>query len=91
MKFNFSVNVETNNETGAIEAVYFRIRDGKSFKTKEYANGSAFADFNRKGELLGVELLGPCNIRVLDQIAKNETTPAKRFVRSAIPREMVAV
>jgi uncharacterized protein YuzE len=86
--FSFQVSVETHNQTGAVLAVYLQIRKGKSTVTKEYANGDAFADYDRNGRLLGIELLAPCRASVLDRIAKQK--PAKDFVRNSIPRGMLA-
>ena len=48
----------------------------------------AFADCDARGNLLGVELLGPCEIRVLDQIARKEPI-IRRFVRENIPSKLV--
>jgi hypothetical protein len=54
---------------------------------KEYDGGSVFADYDRQGELLGIEMLAPCKVSVLDKIAGQE--PAKRFIKGAIPRAML--
>lgn len=86
-KFSFRVSVETENHTGRVMAVYFQIRKGKSSVTREYADGNAFADYNRRGELLGIELLAPCEAAVLDKIAKK--APERRFVRGAVPQGML--
>ena len=85
--FSFGVGVETHDQTGEILAVYFRIRKGKTAKTKEYADGNVFADYDKHGTLLGIEILAPCAAKVLDRIA--ETAPAKRFVKNSIPRSMI--
>jgi len=86
-RFNFGLSVSTDRETGETLAVYFRIRNGQVAETKEFADGSAFADYDRQGRLLGIELLGPCEITVLDRIARKEPK-AKKFIRNAIPRHM---
>jgi uncharacterized protein YuzE len=87
-QFSFHVNVETNDRTGEIMAVYFQVRKGKSAKVKEYADGNVFADYSRSGKLLGFEMLAPCRAVVLDKIAGE--APARRFVRQTIPRAMLA-
>ena len=93
MKSDFDLSVETDNDTGRVIAVYFQVRKGKAATVREYANGQAFANYNSGGELLGVELLAPCNIRVLDKIANTASVSirerTKRFLRSSVPREMV--
>jgi len=85
--FSFRVSVETQDRTGAVLAVYLQIRKGKTKVTKEYADGDAFADYDKHGRLLGIELLAPCRASVLDTIAKQ--APTKRFVRDAVPRGML--
>lgn len=87
-KFSFRVSIETRDETGEMMAVYFQIRKGKTKTAKEYADGNVFADYDKHGHLLGIEMLGPCRESVLDRIAK--AAPEKRFVRGAVPRGMIA-
>jgi uncharacterized protein YuzE len=87
-KFAFRVNVENDPNTGRIVAVYFQIRKGTSAKIREHADGALFADYDRRGKLLGIELLAPCTARVLDRIAGESS--AKRFVRQSVPRGMLA-
>src|SRR5205807_2776938 len=76
------------DETGKVEAVYFYIRPGKAAETREYAEGKALADYDRKGRLLGIELLAPCEATILDKISRKEPAPIKKFLRGSIPREM---
>lgn len=87
-EFSFEITVETNHQTGEIMAVYWRVRKGKSLTVKEFADGVAFADYGRDGKLLGIELLAPCSIKVLDKIAGQK--PTKAFVKNSIPRAMLA-
>ncbi len=89
MKHSFNISVAANVRTGDILSVYIRIRKGKAFEVKEFQNGAAFANYGKKGELLGIELLEPCKLSVLDKIP-NTDPMAKKFVRKAIPRQMVA-
>lgn len=86
--FNFGIRVETNDRTGEIMSVYWSIRKGKSATVKEFADGAAFADYSTNGKLLGIELLEPCSVAILDRIAVQE--PAKKFLRDSIPRSMLA-
>jgi hypothetical protein len=85
-KFAFAVNVLTNERTGEIMAVYFRIRNGKAAEVRELCDGSAFANYNAKGELIGVELLAPCKPSVLMRLAADPNV--KRFIKGGIPRQM---
>ena len=85
--FHFRVSIETHDQTGAVLAVYFQVRKGKTKVTKEYAEGNVFADYDKHGHLLGIELLAPCRASVLDRIARH--APERRFVRGAVPRGML--
>jgi uncharacterized protein YuzE len=89
----FSVSVEVDSATGDPLAAYFTVRNGKVAETVEYSHGRVFADYNSKGQLLGFELLGPCNVRIVDTIAKAEESEFRRqtkaFLRKASPRQMV--
>ena len=69
-EFSYSISIETQNQTGAVLAVYLSIRKGKTKVTREYANGDVFADYDSQGQLLGIEILAPCRAAVLDRIAK---------------------
>lgn len=86
MKFRFRVAVQTDERSGRIMSAYLQFREGKAAKVVEYADGNAFANYNRKGELLGIELLGPCRLSVLEKVAK--TKEVRDFVRRVTPREM---
>jgi hypothetical protein len=86
-KFSFRMSIENDNKTGAVLAVYFQIRKGDSAKVVEYADGGVFADYNRKGELLGIEMLAPCKASVLNKIAVQE--PERRFVKANVPVGML--
>lgn len=69
MSAEYNVTMTVNKKTGALTAMYFQVRAGKAAKTKEYANGVVLADYNARGKLIGVEMLGPsltpCGVRNL--------------------------
>lgn len=88
MNKKFEIHISTNVETGDILAVLFRIRKGKSAETREIVPGLAFADYNRKGELISVELLGPCQANVLDKI--DMEPDVVRFIKRSIPTALLA-
>jgi hypothetical protein len=54
---------------------------------RKFANGNAYANYAMGGQLLGIELLGPCEITVLDKIAGRDRK-VKEFVKRSIPRKM---
>lgn len=86
MKRSFHANLCINQETGDLMAVYLQVRKGKATEVKEFADGAAFANYARNGELLGVELLGPCKLSVLDRITVDRIE--RRFIRESIPKKM---
>ncbi|HTU21180.1 MAG TPA: DUF2283 domain-containing protein [Gemmataceae bacterium] len=86
----FRTTVSVDEQTGRVQAVYFYVREGQAVETREIIEGRAMADYDAGGHLLGVELLAPCAVRVLDSIAEQEPEPVKKFLRGAVPMEMVA-
>ena len=86
MNLSFGVLVTTDKRSGRIMSVYLQIREGKAADVHEVSDGAAFANYNRRGELLGIELLAPCHISVLTKIAREASV--KRFIRNGIPQQM---
>jgi len=84
----FEISVTVDEQTGAVISAYFGIRRGRSAQTREYGDGAAFADYDKHGHLLGIEMLAPCSLRVLNRIEGAEPE-VRRFVKSAAPRAMV--
>src|SRR3972149_1906092 len=93
-QMQFRISVETEDATGDVLSVYFQIRKGKHDHAKEFACGAAIADYDRHGYLLGVELLAPCKVKIVDELAKAETqlmrSGIKKFMRNSGPRELIA-
>lgn len=87
MKYHFDVTVSVEQQTGEVLAAYFRLRKGRVARTREYESGVLYADFNAKGELLGVEMLAPCKIASLNRIALKEPEGAE-FIRRSMPTEL---
>ncbi len=84
-KPTFTISVSVEEESGRLLAAYFRVREGAVADTKELGEGKLFADYDAEGHLLGLELLGPCEVTVLERAAEREPEPVKRFLRSAAP------
>jgi uncharacterized protein YuzE len=85
----FTLEVSVDEETGRLMACYLHVRKGEVAETKELDPGRAYADYNEAGQLIGVELLGPCAVSVLDRLAESEDEPVRRFVLGAAPRDLV--
>jgi len=88
MKLRFALQVSVDERTGEVVSAYFEFRRGKSAQTREYCEGAAFADYDKHGQLLGIELLAPCKLSVLNKIEGSEPD-VRRFVKTAAPRAMV--
>jgi hypothetical protein len=85
----FRLDASVDDRTGGLVAAYLRVREGEVAETKEIEEGVAYADYDAAGMLLGIELLGPCQVEVLDRIGQGEPEPVKRFLRGATPRELI--
>jgi hypothetical protein len=85
----FRLEASIDDKTGLMVAAYLRVREGEVAETKEVEEGVVYADYDSQGSLLGVELLGPCSVMVLDGIAAGQPEPVKRFLTSATPRGLV--
>jgi hypothetical protein len=83
------MEVSFNETTGEPVGAYLRVREGKVKETKEVSEGVAFADYGEDGLLLGIELLAPCQVEVLDRLSEREPEPVRRFLRSGVRREMI--
>lgn len=88
--YSFEMKPQIVRETGELSAVYFRFRKGQVHKTVEYADGRAFADYNVTNKLLGIEVIAPCNIRVIMKVVDvKDKAPVSSFVKRVAPRELV--
>ena len=88
-KPRFKVSVSTDEDSGRLLAVYIRVREGQVEETVEVDEDRAFADYDAAGQLLGVELLAPCSVQVLDNLAAKEPAEVREFLHSCPPRAMV--
>jgi uncharacterized protein YuzE len=85
----FRVETSVDDDTGDLVAVYLRVREGEVAETKEVEGGVVYADYDSHGSLLGIELLGSCDIAVLEGVIANEPEAVKRFLRGGAPRGLV--
>ncbi len=88
-KSTFRVEASIDDATGRVVAVYLRVREGKVAETKEIKDGFVYADYDAQSLLLGVELLGPCELEVLERVAEGESESVRRFLRGGAPRELI--
>lgn len=94
-EYMLDISVCIDDDTGLPLSMYFQIRDGKVDNVLEHCEGNAFANYDKHGKLLGIELLAPCEVKALDKIVVEEPTIGrnriKKFFRTAGPRELVEV
>jgi hypothetical protein len=85
----FRLEVSYHETTGEPVAAYLRIREGKVAQTKEISEGIVFADYGADGVLLGIELLAPCQVAVLERISEKEPEPVRQFLQRGVRKEMI--
>ncbi|MCI0380697.1 MAG: DUF2283 domain-containing protein [Gemmataceae bacterium] len=85
----FRLEVSYNETTGDPVAAYVRVREGKVAQTKEISAGVAFADYAADGSLLGIELLEPCRIDILERVAEKEPEQVRQFLQHGVRKEMI--
>lgn len=89
MNPKFRMEISFHETTGEPVAAYLRVREGKVAETKEISEGVAFADYGADGALLGIELLAPCQVEVLDRVSEKEPEAVQHFLRRGVRREMI--
>jgi uncharacterized protein YuzE len=85
----FRLEVSFNETTGDPIAAYLRVREGKVAETREVSEGVVFADYGADEALLGIELLAPCAVEILDRISEKEPESVRQFLRRGVRKEMI--
>ena len=89
MKVRFELSI-SGRDDGTLEAVYISLRDAKIHKTQEIKRNALLADFDGRGNLVGIEILAPVQISKITKLAEE---PIRRnfrsFVKRSIPDELV--
>lgn len=77
-------------EDGTIEAVYIRFSREPVAETREVNGDVLLADFDKSGNLVGVEILAPVKISELTKLVQPpKRAPFERFIREAAPHKLV--
>jgi uncharacterized protein YuzE len=71
------------------QVVYIKIREGKIAKTIEYKD-ELFLDLDKRGELLGVEMLNMKDSKYLPEISKKFASPEFQKVHTKYLRQVYA-
>jgi uncharacterized protein YuzE len=82
-----TVDVTLDNKTGRVMAAYIHVRPGRAARSRVMNDGLVVADYNAAGQLIGVEMLGPCRAEVFDSIRIEKRV--KNFIRRAAPAELI--
>jgi uncharacterized protein YuzE len=72
---------------GTVEAVYIRFSQAPVAETRELKRNLLVADYDARGRLVGVELLGPVSVSFVVQLVDDEQRDSfRRFIQSNLPR-----
>jgi hypothetical protein len=83
------ITAEFSLEHDEITAVSLKLRNGKSARTVQIEEGVLLADYDEAGQLLGLEILEPCDPERVAQLLNantsliERTVPAEMLVRAA--------
>lgn len=69
-EISFSIDPEDNE----ILAIYLRLTENKVFKTLELGP-ECNIDLDRRGKIVGAELLAPCNLKIIYEAAEKYHAP----------------
>jgi uncharacterized protein YuzE len=80
----------SGREDGRLEAVYIRLRTGRAAKTREVIEDALLADFDARGQLIGVEILAPVKLSDLTRLVQTDRrAPFRKFIREIAPPSLV--
>jgi uncharacterized protein YuzE len=89
LKSQFRLEISFDGTSGDPVAAYLRVREGEVLETREISEGVAFADYGAAGTLLGIELLAPCSVEILDRLSEPAPGPVREFLRRGVRKEMI--
>ncbi len=87
-KIHFQVTM-TGGDDGRVQAVYVYLRKATVAKTKEVVKDTVMADYDSRGRLVGIEILGPAEIRVLAKLVDAGHRAEFRRLAKDIPARFV--
>ncbi|MCH7592250.1 MAG: DUF2283 domain-containing protein [Planctomycetes bacterium] len=85
----FEMSISARND-GTVEAVYILVRGNKVARTKEIIEDILLADYDSRGQLVGIEILAPVRIqRITPLVEQPRRRPFSKFVRERAPADLV--
>jgi len=77
-------------DDGTIEAVYILFSTNRVVKTREIIEDALIADYDYKGELVGVEILAPVRIGdITGLVQRPKRQSLQKFIKQAAPQKLV--
>ena len=77
-------------QDGTLEALYIRLTNRKIARTKEIVQDQVLADYDSKGDLVGIEVLAPVKLSTLSRlVAPPKRKTFNKVLRQAAPEELV--
>lgn len=76
----------TAGPDGKLVAGYIHLRKAKTTRTKVIVEDTVLADYDSRGNLVGIEILGPVRIKLLARLVDSSQRDAfRRFARASLP------
>lgn len=80
----FSVTI---GHGGSFEAAYLRFGDSKIVRTEEVEEDTLLADYDARGRLVGIEVIGPVDAAELTRlVAQPHRAVLRRLFRQTVPQ-----
>lgn len=81
----------SGREDGSLDAAYLRLSRAKVARTDEVLEELLLADYDAKGRLVGIEILGPVKLKDVAGLVDAGMRPGfRRFVRRAAPGDLIS-
>lgn len=88
-EIGFELSISATND-GTPEALYVTLLDDRVARTVEVVKDTLLVDYNAKGKVVGIEILGPVKIsRITSIIDKPRHESLRRFIEEQAPDELV--
>ena len=86
----FEISISGRND-GTIKAAYIRLRNGSVARTEELLEDTLNADFDKAGQLIGLEILAPVKLSELATHVEKPIRPSfRKFMRGSAPRKLIS-
>ena len=84
-KIQFEISL-TAGPDGRLVAGYIHLRKAKAARTKVIVEDTVLADYDSRGNLIGIEILGPVKIQILTRLVDSPNRVAfRRFATANLP------